>query len=226
VTKSALTDFNWYSNFPLARASYDGTDLAIVNAYAHAEDTANNTRQYLRKVNGFQRENTPEGTGGLELSVSLRALAMTGGKVWLGFNTYTLAAIVSGTSFDLHYKKAGGGFNSSLATNFPNTQYDDGSGTLATLTNNRYGTLWVYAAIGEPLELHIMYGAVNATSVVLAQADTAPTLPDHLTYGGILIGRIIFQKSGATATLVESAWSTIFSASAVGDHSLLSNLQG
>jgi len=72
--------------------------------------------------------------------------------------------------------------------------------------------------------LNVMYGAVNAVSVASAQADTAPTIPDHLTYHGVLIGRIIFQKSAATATLVESAWTATFTASAVGDHTLLSNL--
>ena len=225
VTKTAITDFNWYTNFPLARVAYDGTTLHIINAYAHSEDTANHTRQYLRKVFGFNRENAPEGTGGFELGVTLRELSMTGGNLWLEFNKYVAGAVTLGTAFDLSYKQAGGGFVTGSGTNFPNTQYDNGSGTLQDLTANRYGTLWVYYCISEG-NLHIMYGAVNTTSVAAAQADTAPTTPDHLAYGGKLIGRIIFQKSGATATLVESAWTNVFNASAVGDHNLLTSLQG
>lgn len=225
VTKSSLADFNLYSNFPLARVSYDGSELYIVNAYAHAEDTPNHTRQYLRKVFGFTRENAPEGTGGLELGATNRQLSMTSGKMWMGFNNYTFSAITSGTSFDLYYRKSGGGFNKSTATNFPNTQYDNGSGTLQDLTTNRYGTLWVYLSVDES-HLDVVYGAVNAVSVSSAQEDVLPSVPDHLVYGGKLIGRIIFQKSATSASLIESAWDNTFSATAVGNHSLLSNLQG
>lgn len=158
--------------------------------------------------------------------MSSLALAMSAGAVWHGYNRYLMLAIASGTAFRTYYKKSGGGFNMTAGvTNFPNTQYDNGSGTLQDLTTNRYGTLWVYLDVGTN-KLDVVYGALNATSVALAQADTAPSIPVHLTYQGKLIGRIIFQKSAATAILVESAWSSTFAASAVGDHALLSNLQG
>ena len=225
VTKAAFSDWNWHSNFPLARCSYDGTTMRILNAYAHAEDTANLTRKYLRLTMPFQREEAPEGSGGLEISSALRELNLTAGKLWHGFNNYSILSITAGT-FDTHYKRSGGGFNSTTGvTSWPNTQYDDGSGTLQTLTNNRYGALWVYLDVSDGT-LDIVYGAVNAVSVAGAQADTVPTTPAHLQYHGRLIGRIIFQKSAASPTLVESAWIGKFSASAVGDHNLLTNLQG
>jgi hypothetical protein len=226
VAKAAFTDWNWYDNFPLARASYDGTTMRILNAYAHAEDTANLTRKWMRLNFPFHREEAPEGSGGLELSVSLRALAMTAGKIWHGYNNYSLGVLASGVAFDTHYKRAGGGFNSTIgATSYPNTQYDNGSGTLQDLGNSKYGTLWVYVDVSDG-SLDVMYGAVNANSVAIAQADTAPTVPAHLQYHGRLIGRIIFQKSATSATLVESAWTNMFAASQVGDHALLSNLLG
>lgn len=226
VAKTAFTDWNWYTNFPLARCSYDGTTMRILNAYAHAEDTANLTRKYLRLTMPFTREEAPEGSGGLELSVALRALAMTAGKVWHGFNNYSLGAVASGSAFDTHYKKAGGGFNTTTGvTAYPNTQYDNGSGTLQGLGTNKYGTLWVYLDVSDG-SLDVMYGAVNATSVALAQADTIPTTPDHLRYHGRLIGRIIFKNGDPSPALVESAWTSAFGASAVGDHALLTNLQG
>jgi hypothetical protein len=226
VAKAAFTDWNWYNNFPLARASYDGTTMRILNAYAHAEDTANLTRKWMRLNFPFHREEAPEGSGGLELSVSLRALAMTAGKIWHGYNNYSLGVLASGVAFDTHYKRAGGGFNSTIgATSYPNTQYDNGSGTLQDLGNSKYGTLWVYVDVSDG-SLDVMYGAVNANSVAIAQADTAPTVPAHLQYHGRLIGRIIFKKSDPSPTLVESAWTSTFASSAVGDHGLLSNLQG
>jgi len=226
ITSSTFSDFNGYDKFWLGRVSYDGTSMRILNSYAHAEDVANNTRLWMRRLFPFRREEAPEGTGGLELSSSLRALAMTAGAAWHGYNRYSLAAVASGSAFDTHYKRSGGGFNkTSGVTAWPNTQYDNGSGTLQTLTNNRYGTLWVYVDFSDG-SLDVMYGAVDAVTVAQAQADTVPTTPNHLTYHGRLIGRIIFQKSAASATLVESAWSNQFSAMPISDHNLLSNLQG
>lgn len=224
ITSTDFTEFNGFDKFWLGRVSYDGTTMRILNSYAHAEDIANGTRIWMRRLFPFRREEAPEGTGGLELSSSLRALAMTTGAAWHGYNRYNISAIASGTAFDTHYKRAGGGFNTTIGvTSWPNTQYDDGSGTLQNLTNNRYGTLWVYLDFSDG-SLDVVYGAVNAVLVSTAQADTVPTTPAHLTYHGKLIGRIIFQKSAASATLVESAWTNPFASSAVGDHTLLSNL--
>jgi hypothetical protein len=216
ISSSTFTDFNGFDKFWIGRVSYDGTTMRILNSYAHSEDVANGTRLWMRRLFPFQREAVPEGTGGLELSVSLRALAMSTGAVWHGYNRYLLSAIASGAAFDTHYKRAGGGFNSTTGvTSYPNTQYDDGSGTLATMTNNKYGCLWVYVDIADGT-LDVMYGAVNATSQADAQADVIPTTPAHLTYHGKLIGRIIYQKSGASPVLVESAWASGFTAGSGG----------
>jgi hypothetical protein len=211
ISSSTFSDFNGFDKFWLGRVSYDGTTIRILNSYAHAEDVANGTRLWMRRLFPFQREQAPEGTGGLELSVSLRALAMSTGAVWHGYNRYLLSTVASGSAFDTHYKRSGGGFNSTTGvTSYPNTQYDNGSGTLQDLGASKYGVLWVYVDISDGT-LDIVYGAVNATSTANAQLDTVPTTPNHLTYHGRLIGRIIFQKSGASPAIIESAWATTFS---------------
>jgi len=213
VTTRTSFDWNWYSDFPLARVSYDGTTVRILNAYAHSEDTANLTRKWMRLTHPFTRETAPEGTGGLELSeAATRLLAMSSGKIWHGLNQYTVSAVTSGTAFATHYRKSGGGFNTtSGVTQYPNTQYDDGSGTLQTMTAiNKYACLWVYVDIADS-SLDVMYGRGEYNSLVSAQAEGIPTTPDHLTYHGRLIGRIIFKKSATSAELIESAWATMFS---------------
>jgi hypothetical protein len=231
VTKANFSDWNWFSNFPLARASYDGTTMRIANLYAHSEDVSNFTRKVLRLTMPFTREEAPEGSGGLEISdVATRQLAMTAGRMWHGFNSLILNAIAAGATFYTYYPNGAGGFVSGTATQWENTQYSDGT-TLQAMTANRYGTRWIYLdvsgnTVGSAYDgsLAMIYGSSNATSVALAQAEGAPSLPDHLRYHGRLIGRIIFQKSAAVATLVESAWTATFVASTVGDHTLLSNL--
>jgi hypothetical protein len=215
VTTRTTFNWNWYTDFPLARVSYDGTTLRILNVYAHAEDTANKVRRMLRLTMPFQREEAPEGTGGLEISeVATRQLAMSAGHVWHGLNEIVVTLVAAGTAFDTHYRKLGGGFNSTTGvTQYPNLQYDDGSGTLVTMTNNRYACLWVYVDVADS-SLDVMYGRDQYTSAALAQAEAVPTTPDHLTYHGRLIARIIFQKSASSATLIESAWGDGFSAGA------------
>lgn len=224
VSKANFSDWNWYSNFPLARATYDGTELHLTNAYAHAADTADLTRQFLRTVLGFRRENTPEGTGGLEMEATLQELGCTGGNAWLGFNKYVMPAVTLGDPFNTHWDLPGGDFGSANQTDYPNTQYNDGTG-LVDLTNNRYGALWVYRKVAEG-HLDLVYGAVNATSVANAQEDVTPAIPEHLKYGAFLVARIIFKKGETSATLVESAWDIPFQGTQAGSHELLSALLG
>ncbi len=219
VTIRTTFNWNWYSDFPLARVSQDGTTLRILNAYAHAEDTPNLMRRFLRLVFPFQREEPPEGSGGLVISdISGRHLRMSAGNVWFGFNRYILSAVdTSGAgTFDLHYQNGTGGFTHVASqTLWPNTQYDNGSGTLATMTSNKYACLWVYVDISDG-SLDMLYGSNQYTSVVLAQAESTPsTLPGHLQAHGQLLGRFIFQKSAASVSLVESVWATKFSGTSV-----------
>ena len=217
VTSRTTFNWNWYNDFPLARVSYDGTTLHILNAYAHCEDTANLTRKFLRLVFPFQRESAPEGTGGLELSeVATRQLAMSAGNVWHGFNQYALSAVSAGTTFDIHYRDGAGGFVNSSGTQYPNTQYDDGSGTLATMTNNKYACLWVYLDVSDGT-LNVIIGRGEYNQVADADLEAIPTTPAHLTYHGRLIARITFQKSAASASSIQSAWQTTFSGGTVFD---------
>jgi len=229
VTVRTTFNWNWYTDFPLARVSYDGVTLRILNAYAHTEDTANLTRKYLRLNFPFHREDPPEGSGGLILGESgTRNLTMSAGNLWHGFNVYTLSAIDTSVSgnFDTHYQRSGGGFNTTHGvTQWPNDKYDDGSGTLVTMTNNRYACLWVYIDASDN-ELDVIYGRAQYTTLAQAEEEGIPTTPDHLTYHGRLIGRIIFQKSAATATVIESAFENVFSAASVNNHNQLSGLQG
>ena len=56
ITSSTFSDFNGHDKFWLGRASYDGTSMEILNSYAHAEDTANLTRRWMRLNFPFNRE--------------------------------------------------------------------------------------------------------------------------------------------------------------------------
>lgn len=218
ITVRTTFNWNWHTDFPLGRVTQDGTTLRFINIYAHSEDTANLARRYNRLTMPYAREEPPEGSGGLEIAdLATRYITMSAGNIWHGFNRFTLSALdTSGADrFDLHYRAAGGGFTHVTSQqNWPNTQYDDGSGTLADLVANRYGCLWVYVDVSDGT-LDVLYGTSNAVGAANAQLEAPPTsIPGHLSAHGKLLGRIIFQKSASAATLVESAWTVAFHASA------------
>jgi hypothetical protein len=235
VTVRTTFNWNWHSDFPLGRVSVDALGVMhILNAYAHSEDVSNLTRKWMRLNFPFHREEPPEGSGGIVIGeTGTRNLTLSAGYVWHGFNRYYVPARdTSGTDrFDLLYRRAGGGFTGTASNSqWPNTQYDDGSGTLATMTVGRYACLWIYLDLAEDTGgipgFDVVYGRGQYTTSILAEAEAAPTIPEHLTYHGRLIARLIFKKSDATATLIESTWTTSIGTTPISDHAQLSNLQG
>jgi hypothetical protein len=227
-------DWNWYTDFPLARVSQDGTTLRIINTYAHSEDTANLARRFNRLNLPFIREEPPEGSGGLGLSSvtsgsNSQYIGMTAGNMWHGFNRYVLAAVDTTGSgrFDSHYRNGTGGFTNVInQQQWDNLHYDDGSGTLATMTNNKYAVHWAYVDVSDG-SLDLIFGYNQYNTSVLAQAEGVPSsLPGHIQYHGRLIGRIIFQKGAVAPDLVQSAFTTQFNVSGVTTHNELSGLQG
>ncbi len=234
VAVKTTFNWNWNTDFPLARVSQDGTTLRILNAYAHSEDTANRVRRFNRLTMPFVREEAPEGTGGLELAAvtsggNSQYISMTAGNIWHGLNQYILSAVnTSGAGrFDSHYRNGSGGFtNVTNQQQWDNTHYDDGTGILALMTNNKYAVHWVYVDVSDG-SLDIIFGRGQYNSSTLAQAESVPsTIPGHLQYHGRLIGRIIFQKSATTPDLVQSAWSNAFNLSGATTHNELAGLQG
>jgi len=233
VTTRTTFNWNWYDDFPLARVSIDALGVMhILNAYAHSEDTANLTRKFLRMNFPFHREEPPEGSGGIIIGeTGTRNLTLSEGYVWHGFNRYYVPARnTSGADrFDIIYRRAGGGFTGTASNSqWPNTEYDDGSGALATLGANKIGNLWIYLDLAEEAGgvpgFDMIMGRGEYTSITLAQAEPVPSIPNHLTYHGRLIARIIFRKSDPTALLIESAWTASVGANPVTDHAQLNNL--
>ena len=71
----------------------------------------------------------------------------------------------------------------------------------------------------------MIYGTSNTTTVAGAQVESPPSsLPVRLQAGSLLIGRIIFQKNAATATIIETAFGTTFSSSQATEHGNLYGL--
>lgn len=165
--------------------------------------------------------------GGFGLSASSRVITIAGGEFYLGSNKIAYNSITSNVNeCELIWRNGSGGFNEQDVTLYPNTQYDNGSGTLATLTDTHYGIVWIWKSAGNPIEMYAMLGDQSYANLELAKGGKIPPdIPEKVSLGAFLVGRIIFQKGSSTA-IVESAFDTVFNANAPTLHNSLLNLQG
>ncbi|MHA1795233.1 MAG: hypothetical protein ACTSUK_03915 [Promethearchaeota archaeon] len=193
TSKSSIND---RTEVVIGRVYREGTTLHIMNAYATTTEISLKTHKRLVDVFGFQRYE------GMKLSeTGTRNIAITAGGFYYGLNSYSTSAFdSSGTdTFIYLYRDGSGGWNKNTGeTQIDNIHYDDGSGTLATLTSNRYGVHWVYML--EDGAVYVIYGRGNYT-LANAKAATAPSdTPDYISEIGILIGKIIIQKNASSFT--------------------------
>jgi len=151
---------------------------------------------------------------------------MTEGVAYGGINKFLLTSYNSATTtFTPVYQDGGGGWTEGAASNaIDHTHYDDGSGVLATIGNNKYGCFWVYKHIGDG-HVYVLYGRDSYTRAK-AEAEGEPTRPDHLIHFGLLVGKIIAPKAGGSFTEVQMVTDIFFTGVAVADHNNLGGLQG
>jgi len=170
------------------------------------------------------------GNAGLILGESAnfaRRVTMSAGDVWALLDLESIDAIDTGAGdvFIEYWDDGSGGWNYSFPkTRWPMEKYDNGSGNLATLSNNRYNSLWFYL-IPSDNSLHMVYGVSNVRSLAEAEAEPAPSdIPTILSEHSALLGRILFQKDVGIAWEVQTSFETTFNFTATTDHSNLTNL--
>lgn len=220
------TTYSWNFNtdYPLGNVVNEGGVLHIESAPHEVGDHANFMIQRTYQTMGIKRDNV---AGGIALGeLGTRNISVSAGALWARLQRFTISAIdtsAAGT-FDRYYDDGAGGHTKEAAqTQWNNTQYDDGSGTLVTMTNNRYACQWFYIELDGTLLC--MYGTNQYTSLAAAESESEPTdVPARISVQATLIGRIIFLKSAGTTTAIESAFDTSFTGVVTSDHTSLSNL--
>lgn len=220
ITTVIPTDYNTVIH--LATIYRSGTDLHIFSPSRHTVgNAASLTMRELEEIMPFANA-----SGGQISASGTRNIAITAGAWWNGLTRFTTAAFDSSGAdrFAYYYRNGGGGWTEVTGVaQINNTQYDNGTGALATLTANRYGVHWVY--LGADGDVRVQYGQGDYT-LNNAQNATIPTPPPELLADSRLIGKIIIQKSAAAFLSIESALSKVFSPASVSDHNSLSGLQG
>lgn len=206
------------TEFPLGVIVNEGGTRYIANIPWVTSDNMTNVIERFDST-GFKRDDR---TGGLILSnTGTRNVAVSAGTLLARMSEISISALdTSGAStFDGYYQNGSGSFTKeSASTAWNNTKYDDGSGTLATLTALNYVSRWFY--IEADGSLTMQYGRAQYATLAGALNDSVPSsAPDRIVKEGLLIGRFIIQASGSSPSVTQSAFGTAFTASSVTNFS-------
>jgi hypothetical protein len=94
-------------------------------------------------------------------------------------------------NFDRYYRNGSGGWTrEATQIAVPEGQFDNGSGTLATIGNRNFGNYWFY--LGQQ-EILLWFGRENINTLAAVLSANPPAdLPLRLQVGALLIGRAVY----------------------------------
>ncbi len=191
---------NENDKFELYEIYREGTDLHITQHRQFTVNALRRLQQRIYSINPIERANS---VGGIILGeTGTRNVTLSAGLLWTKLDSSNISAVdTSGAdTFDRYYRDGGGGWTKQSAqTQWNNTQYDDGDGTLGTLITNRYSFQEFYIETDG----HLVSVFGDAEYVSAAGAELSPrlaTIPPRLDDHALYVGRIVFQESAATAT--------------------------
>lgn len=199
----------------LAEVHNVGGALTIHNDPMIRGDFTYRLHQYIEELIGNR-----VASGESVSETGTRSLIVTAGVIWdRHINEVTTSAFDSSGSdtFTNIYRSATPGefIEVSGQTQWDNTQYDAGSGSLATLTGGTYGVHFIIR--GFDGTIGVMYGTAEYATQALAEAAATPTLrPEHYDEHGIFIAQLVFLKSAASAASITSIKPIIGSSSTSG----------
>ena len=159
-------------------------------------------------------------------SVGTSQFSLTSGVFWHGLTRFTTASF-DGTSdtFSYYYRNGVGGWTDVAAQTAINlTNYDDGDGTLGTLSANNFGVHWIYLCVDG--NVNVQYGQGDYATLLAAQGAGVPSAPPAISSTCFLVGKIIIKKSTAVFVEVLSAFLETFNIAPVTNHNDLSSIQG
>lgn len=228
ITDNPADDADRDTQIPLGAASRaDGFLNLIPNPY-RVGDVITNLIQRLDAVSPVQRDAS---VGGLALgNTPTRTTTLSAGRLWSRVSDFLIPAKNSSVDTMSSAFYTGGTpplMVISGLTQWDNLQYNDTTaGTLVAMGNNKYANLWFFMSFNGD-HYGFVYGTNQYNTVGDAANEGVPFfLPQNFFRQYILLGRYIFEKGVDTPILIESAFDTLFTTSAINDHNLLAGLQG
>jgi hypothetical protein len=230
VLSSNVTQPSSRSNILLGRVVTNATDVIYI------EKSELDAHHYSNYVEGFFREALGPifASGGIvtENGTNARQLDINNGVYFFGEHRLTLSS-ESSLSFNAYYSNGSGGYTvEAAAQTVSNALYDDGSGTLASLSNNHY-TKHLLIGIKQQTgtqKFILVYGDSEWNSAEGARAADLPVAPEFAKDTFVRLASIIVQQSvSAIQEIIDERPRVGFSPSAVSaaivsDHGGLTGL--
>lgn len=152
-------------------------------------------------------------------------LQIDSGYSWHGTYRKTHPIFNYGDSIKHWYRTGINTWANQTVTTLNNSQYNDPTVGLVTLTNNnRWVVNWIYRSYGVSNKTVLILGLEYA-SYAEAAAELEPLRPPSNQNLGLLVGRAIFQKSSTSPTVL-SAFATQIGASQASNHEQLGGILG
>ena len=226
VVGRTVETWDHQTDFPLGRAIFEDD---LVHIFENPQRVADHAQEMIRRLYETLPIKRDNRDGGLILAAqgSNRLVTVTAGALWDRLNRFPIDAMDTSASdtFDEYYRDGSGGLTIITgSTEWNNTQYDDGSGVLATLSNNRFTNRWFFIEVDGSMTM--VFGTAEYNALASAAEETAPTvLPLRISSNSTLLGRFIIQEGSAgPPDQIDSAFATVLGGGAVTDHGNLSGL--
>ena len=208
----------------------DYTQISLGKVMKEADDTVHyisggfNLQDGVQKLHrrGIKLRGFELAEGSVIAYQATDEFTMTTGLAYRGINDWELSPYNSGTTqFTAIYSDGAGGWTEVNRNTIDTDYYDDGSGLLQEIGNNKYSVHWTFRHTDDD-HIFVRYGTDSYTraEAVIAQI---PAFPDQLNNFGLLIGKIIAPEGGG-AFLVEMVTDKIFIGTAASDHGALGGL--
>lgn len=231
ITSADITSFNCLDTCIAYVIVRDGTTLSWMDAREQNVDSNRKTRRLFLQFNRFIHL----GSGSTLGDAGALSVDVTSGLFNFMLEELSHEAFdtsVAGTAgvnvFDLYYRDGVGGYTQVVEQKVVDTTlYDDGTGTLATIANSKFGVMWFYVVLNNPNHLVGVVGQFTYASQGDAESATPPSsIPPILEGLGVLVGLTTFQESDTEFISVLSAFTETLSASGATSHNALSGIQG
>lgn len=221
VTTNRST-IRYTDQFNLGRAFRKGTEVEVLTSGINLYNRSRLTHEkWIDTFGGVSY------ASGLTTSCTGLKPAITAGVLYAGSNKITVDAIDCNVSdtFTYFYTSDSGSTWTEVATNtLNNTQYNDITTGLTTLSVNKYSVNWIYVC--PEGEMYVLYGKGDYTLSQAQAATVTSPIPNYLNQWAKLAAKIIIAKSATSVYSITMAWSTQFPVQNPGDHNSLASLQG
>jgi hypothetical protein len=173
-------------------------------------------------TNRFANEN------GISLGVSgsTGVVTLTSGVVWNGSYRQSLDSLNSlDDIFFKNFKTGGIWTYTTTGDTFNNQFFNDGTNVVSATTGN-YIVNWYYRGQEVNSHLYEVYGSSQYDSILEAQLETEPAIPELIQSHAFLVGRIIVEVGTTTGYTIESSFTKVFAPTSIASHNDLNGLQG